>query len=215
MSTLSENIPFKRLSLQSTLLPFDCGNADLTDYFLTSAKLDMQKLLSVTYYLESEGRTVLFFTLSNDKIAEIEQKKSGETLFSKSFFKKIKDKFGRPKHRSDYTTVKIGRFGVNRAYRHTDSHWGSRTLDFIKYWMITENKTGCCFITVDAYATAVGFYMKNGFRFLGEKERKGYENWENAHPDFRAREFIDDNPTFAMYFNLLSLIDDLDLSATE
>lgn len=215
MSTLSENIPFKRLSPQSSLLPFDCGNADLTDYFLTSAKLDMQKLLSVTYYLESEGRTVLFFTLSNDKIAEIEQKKSGETLFSKSFFKKIKDKFGRPKHRSDYPAVKIGRFGVNRAYRHTDSHWGSRTLDFIKYWMITENKTGCCFITVDAYATAVGFYMKNGFRFLGEKERKGYENWENAHPDFRAREFIDDNPTFAMYFNLLSLIDDLDLSATE
>ncbi len=215
MSTLSENIPFKRLSPQSTLLPFDCGNADLTDYFLTSAKLDMQKLLSVTYYLESEGRTVLFFTLSNDKIAEIEQKKSGETLFSKSFFKKIKDKFGRPKHRSDYPAVKIGRFGVNRAYRHTDNHWGSRTLDFIKYWMITENKTGCCFITVDAYATAVGFYMKNGFRFLGEKERKGYENWENAHPDFRAREFIDDNPTFAMYFNLLSLIDDLDLSATE
>ncbi len=215
MSTLSENIPFKRLSPQSTLLPFDCGNADLTDYFLTSAKLDMQKLLSVTYYLESEGRTVLFFTLSNDKIAEIEQKKSGETLFSKSFFKKIKDKFGRPKHRSDYPAVKIGRFGVNRAYRHTDSHWGSRTLDFIKYWMITENKTGCCFITVDAYATAVGFYMKNGFRFLVEKERKGYENWENAHPDFRAREFIDDNPTFAMYFNLLSLIDDLDLSATE
>ncbi len=136
-------------------------------------------------------------------------------MFSKSFFKKIKDKFGRPKHRSDYPAVKIGRFGVNRAYRHTDSHWGSRTLDFIKYWMITENKTGCCFITVDAYATAVGFYMKNGFRFLGEKERKGYENWENAHPDFRAREFIDDNPTFAMYFNLLSLIDDLDLSATE
>lgn len=206
MSTLSENIPFKRLSPQSTLLPFDCGNADLTDYFLTLAKLDMQKLLSVTYYLESEGRTVLFFTLSNDKIAEIEQKKSGETLFSKSFFKKIKDKFGRPKHRSDYPAVKIGRFGVNRAYRHTDSHWGSRTLDFIKYWMITENKTGCCFITVDAYAIAVGFYMKNGFRFLGEKERKGYENWENAHPDFRAREFIDDNPTFAMYFNLLSLI---------
>ncbi|MBO4944700.1 MAG: hypothetical protein J6C91_05530 [Muribaculaceae bacterium] len=153
--------------------------------------------------------------MSNDEIAEIEQKKSGETLFSKSFFKKIKDKFGRPKHRSDYPAVKIGRFGVNRAYRHTDSHWGSRTLDFIKYWMITENKTGCCFITVDAYATAVGFYMKNGFRFLGEKERKGYENWENAHPDFRAREFIDDNPTFAMYFNLLSLIDDLDLSATE
>lgn len=208
MSTLPESIPFKRLSPQSILLPFDCGNPDLTDYFLTSAKPDMQRLLSVTYYLEAEGKTVLFFTLSNDKIAEIEQKKNGELLFSKSFFKKIKDKFGRPKHRSDYPAVKIGRFGVNRSYRNTGSHWGSRTLDFIKYWMITGNKTGCCFITVDAYATAVGFYLKNGFRFLGTKERKGYETWEKANKDFKKLESMEEIPTFAMYFNLLSLVDD-------
>lgn len=215
MSTLSENIPFKRLYPQSDLLPFDCGNTDLTDYFFNSAKPDMQKLLSVTYYLEAEGKTVLFFTLSNDKIAEIEQKKSGEPLFSKSFFRKIKDKFGRPKHRSDYPAVKIGRFGVNREYRNTGSHWGSRTLDFIKYWMITENKTGCCFITVDAYATAVGFYIKNGFKFLGEKERKGYEAWEKANPDFRTKESMDDIPTYAMYFNLLSLVDDSYIPVSE
>lgn len=74
--------------------------------------------------------------------------------------------------------------------------------------MITENKTWCCFITVDAYATAVGFYLKNGFRFLGEKERKGYESWEKANTDFRTRDSIDDIPTFAMYFNLLSLVDE-------
>lgn len=208
MNALLADIPFKRLSPQSVLLPFDCGNPDLTDYFLNSAKPNMQKLLSVTYYLEAEGKTVLFFTLSNDKIAEIEHKKGGEPLFSKSFFRKIKDKFGRTKHRSDYPAVKIGRFGVNSEYRNTDSHWGSRTLDFIKYWMITENKTGCCFITVDAYATAVGFYIKNGFKFLGEKERKGYEEWEKANADFRTKKSMDEIPTYAMYFNLLSLVDD-------
>lgn len=71
--------------------------------------------------------------------------------------------------------------------------------------MITENKTGCCFITVDAYATAVGFYQKNGFKFLGEKERKGYEIWLNAHSKgMQGTE--EDIPTFAMYFNLLSLV---------
>ncbi|MDE7396610.1 MAG: GNAT family N-acetyltransferase [Muribaculum sp.] len=202
----TSDIPFKRLSLQSELLPFDCGNTDLTDYFFSSAKQDLQKLLSVTYYLEAEGKTILFFTLSNDKIAEAEQKR-GEPLFTRSFFKKIKDKFGRAKHRRDFPAVKIGRFGVNSAYRKSDSHWGSRTLDFIKYWMITENKTGCCFITVDAYATAVGFYLKNGFKFLGEKERMDYEDWVKRHPDFRTQETMDDIPTFAMYFNLLSLID--------
>lgn len=207
MSAQIDSIPFKRLSSDSELYPFDCGNADLTDYFLNSAKDSMKKLLSVTYYLEAEGKTVLFFTLSNDKIAEIEQK-NGEPLFSKSFFRKLKDKFGRTKHRSDYPAVKIGRFGVNKEYRGTGRHWGSRTLDFIKYWMITENKTGCCFITVDAYATAVGFYKKNGFKFLGEKERKGYEDWQKKNSDYGNRELIDDIPTFAMYFNLLSLIDE-------
>ena len=207
MTPDSNSIPFRRLTPESVLLPFDCGNTDLTDYFYSSAKQDMKKLLSVTYYLEAEGKTVLFFTLSNDKISETAQKRGGEPLFSRNFFRKIKDKFGRPKHRSDYPAVKIGRFGVNSAYRNSGNHWGSRTLDFIKYWMITENKTGCCFITVDAYATAVGFYIKNGFKFLGEKERKGYEDWIAKNPDFRTREHIDDIPTYAMYFNLLSLVD--------
>ena len=201
-------IPFKRLLPESELLPFDCGNPDLTDYFLTLAKQDMKKLLSVTYYLEAQGKTVLFFTLSNDKISEIEWRKN-EPLFSKSFFRKIKDKFGRPKHRADYPAVKIGRFGVNKAYQSSENHWGSRTLDFIKSWMISENKTGCCFITVDAYATAVGFYERNVFRFLGEKESKGYQEWISKNGDFRNKESIDDIPTFAMYFNLLSLVEDI------
>ena len=74
--------------------------------------------------------------------------------------------------------------------------------------MITENKTGCCFITVDAYATAVGFYIKNGFKFLGEKERKGYEEWLKIHPDFIDEDIVGDIPTYAMYFNLLSLTDE-------
>ncbi|MDE6769395.1 MAG: GNAT family N-acetyltransferase [Muribaculaceae bacterium] len=207
MNTSTNEMPFKRLTPDSKILPFDCGNPDLTDYLFSSAKADMKKLLSVTYYLEAEGKTVLFFTLSNDKIAEITQK-GGEPLFSNSFFRKIKDKFGRAKHRSDYPAVKIGRFGVNTEYQATGNHWGSKTLDFIKYWMITNNKTGCCFITVDAYATAVGFYINNGFKFLGEKERKGYETWRKENPDFRNGNINDDIPTFAMYFNLLSLIAD-------
>lgn len=208
MSGLIETLPFKRLTPQSNLLPFDCGNDDLSDFFFNSAKKHLSKLLSVTYYLESQGKTILFFTLSNDKISEIEQK-HGQPLFSKSFFRKLKDKFGRSKHRSDYPAVKIGRFGVDTQFRKSGEHWGSRTLDFIKYWMITENKTGCCFITVDvdAYASAVGFYEKNGFRFLGENERKGYEYWLKNHINNKQTEDYKDQPTFAMYFNLLTLID--------
>lgn len=202
-----DTIPFKRLTPQTDLKPFDCGNPDLSDFFMFSAKEHMKKLLSVTYYLETEGKTLLFFTLSNDRIAEM-QYREGEPIFSKSFFRKIKDKFGHEKHRSDYPAVKIGRFGVDKSFRSSGQHWGSKTLDFIKHWMITDNKTGCCFITVDAYATAVGFYLKNGFRFLGGKEKKGFEHWCSLHDDPAHIDPLEDIPTFAMYFNLLSLITD-------
>ena len=167
-------IPYQRLNESTQLLSFDCGNADLTDYFYNSAKKDISKLLTVVYFLSTHEKTVLFFTLSNDKISEIEIK-DGEPVYSKSFFRRIKDKFGRAKHRRDYPAVKIGRFGVNQEFRGNGQHWGSKTLDFIKRWMVTDNKTGCCFITVDAYATAVEFYLKNVFHFMGEKEKSGFE----------------------------------------
>lgn len=200
-----DSIPFRRLTQDSELKPFDCGNSDLTEYFFHSAKKDMEKLLTVVYYHVENNKTVLFFTLSNDKISEIEIK-GGQPIYSKSFFRRIKDKFGRAKHRRDYPAVKIGRLGVNKEFQGQGLHWGSETLDFIKDWMVTDNKTGCCFITVDAYATAVEFYKKNGFLFMGEKEKSGFEKWLKENPDYRNKEFIEDIPTFAMYFNLLSLI---------
>ena len=41
--------------------------------------------------------------------------------------------------------------------------------------MLENNKTGCRFITVDAYLSAVPFYQKNGFEFMGNEERIRYE----------------------------------------
>lgn len=199
------DIPFKRLNQDTVLHSFDCGNPDLTDYFYHSAKKDISKLLTVVYYLEIKNQTILFFTLSNDKISEIEIR-NGEPVYTKSFFRRIKDKFGRTKHRRDYPAVKIGRFGVNRNFRGNGQHWGSYTLDFIKDWMITENKTGCCFITVDAYATAVEFYLKNDFKFMEKKEETAFYNWLNENSDYREKYIEDDIPTFSMYFNLLSLL---------
>ena len=58
--------------------------------------------------------------------------------------------------------------------------------------MITENKTGCRFITVDAYQSAVPFYMKNGFLFMGQQERLRYESHEGD--------------TVAMYFDLMQIV---------
>ena len=57
--------------------------------------------------------------------------------------------------------------------------------------MVNDNKTGCRFITVDAYVDVVPFYQKNGFLFMGAEERKRYEKGKGD--------------TVAMYFDLFSI----------
>ena len=128
-------IPFNRLTTEHEFLPFDCGDEDLNNYLITDALHYQEQLLSVTYYLENENETILFFSLSNDKIAAME--------LNNNFWRKIKNLFPHSKHRKDYPAVKIGRLGVNVNYQHQEKSWGSFILNYIKQWMITENKTGC------------------------------------------------------------------------
>lgn len=47
---------------------------------------------------------------------------------------------------------------------------GSLLMDFIKTYFISDNKTGCRFITVDAYVGAIPFYIKNGFSPLNSDD---------------------------------------------
>ena len=66
--------------------------------------------------------------------------------------------------------MKIGRLGVNISAQHR--HIGTDILDFVKQMFITNNRTGCCFVTVDALQSAVPFYERNGFKLM-RKENKG------------------------------------------
>ncbi len=180
---MSQNSGIIRLTLEHKILPFDCGDIDLNDFLINDACVYQDKLLAVTYLVESAGRTVLYFCLSNDKITSIE--------YSNGFWRKIKALFPHSKHRRDYPAVKIGRLGVDSSYQNTGENWGSMVLDYIKHWMITDNKTGCRFITVDAYRQAVPFYEKNGFLFMGNAERKRYIEGKGN--------------TIAMYYDLMNL----------
>jgi ribosomal protein S18 acetylase RimI-like enzyme len=66
--------------------------------------------------------------------------------------------------------VKIGRLGVHTKYQ--KSGIGTQLLDTIKFLFIDNNKTGCRYITVDAYNNekTIPFYRKNGFNFLTESD---------------------------------------------
>lgn len=173
-------LEYKRLSQTHQFLPFDCGDADLNDFLLSNAKDYQEQLMAVTYFIEDEKETVLYFSLSNDKVTALEH--------SSGFWRKVKALFPHSKHRKDYPAVKLGRLAVNVHYQHDGSNWGTSALDYLKRWMVSNNKTGCRFITVDAYLSAVPFYLKNGFLFMGSDERTHFEQQSST--------------TVAMYFDL-------------
>lgn len=156
---------------------FDCGEPDLNEFLLTDAKEYASHLLAVTYIIEDKNDIAAFFSLSNDRISLLES--------DKATWRRIKSVFPHRKHRSDYPAVKIGRLGVDFRYR--GINLGTSILNFVKKAFVTNNRTGCCFITVDALPSATGFYEQNGFHLLRKSDR------ENAE-------------TIPMYFNLSRLV---------
>ena len=67
-----------------------------------------------------------------------------------------------------YPAVKICRLAVAQSMR--GKAIGSFLLDFIKSYFLVDNKTGCRFVTVDAYLDAVPFYERNDFSLLKSKD---------------------------------------------
>ncbi len=147
-----------RLSDDHNILPFDCGDTDLSDFIINDSKDYLKKLLAVTYLLEHGGITAAFFCVSNDRIAI-------EDMDSKSqFYKWIMNKMPDGKKYKSYPAVKIGRMAVDSSMQ--GQRLGTILLDYIKEFFITNNKTGCMFITVDAYSQSLKFYEQNGFKYL-------------------------------------------------
>jgi hypothetical protein len=61
--------------------------------------------------------------------------------------------------------------GVQERYKRKGV--GSALLNITKLLFLTNNRTGCRFITVDAYNTeeALGMYMKNYFAFMTDEDK--------------------------------------------
>lgn len=150
-----------RLQEDTRLSSFDCGNKDLNNFLLGDAKDYMKRLLPVTYLIKDGEKIVGYFSLSNDKISVPDS--------DKSTWRKLRKVFPHSKHRSDYPSVKIGRFGIDLKYQRLNI--GSKILDFIKSLFLDNNRTGCSFVTVDALNSALPFYIKNGFLPLNKENK--------------------------------------------
>lgn len=148
--------------------PFICENQDLNDFFANDAVLYSKRLLGKTYLLCSKDNPkviVAAFTLSNDSI-RMTNKLNEE---SKNDFLKFANLENKRLRR--YPAILIGRLATNKDF--AGNGIGTAVMDFIKYRLRYNNKSGCRFIIVDAYNSnsTLHFYQKNDFKFLVEDER--------------------------------------------
>ncbi len=159
---------FNKLDHNSNPKPFTCGegkqNEDLDEFFYKDALDHLKQLLAVTYYYESEDKTVAYFSVINDIIRNKDEK--NKKIISNILNRLIPNK----KRRISYPAAKVVRFGV-----HIDKQaqgLGSEILAFIKGFFAYNNKTGCRFITVDAYnkERVIKFYSNNGFKLLTKQD---------------------------------------------
>lgn len=170
----------RRLDIGDSVSAFDCYDEDLNDFILNEASLYRNALLSVTYVVEDKitDEVLAYFCLSNDKI-------SISDFENKTDFNRFrKHKFTNQKRLRSYPAIKIGRLAIAKSAQRQSI--GTYLLEFIEDFFIVDNKSGCRFVTVDAYADAIPFYIKNNYLFLNNDD--------------------EDNRTRVMYFDLASLL---------
>lgn len=123
-----------RLRQDYDIKPFDCGDDDLNDFLLNESKNYLGQLIAVTYLIESDGRTMAFWSLFNDKIVK-------EPEQSNNSWRRFRDMlFPERKRLRSYPSMKIGRLGVDNTAK--GSGLGTQVLDYLKIWFVDNNRTG-------------------------------------------------------------------------
>ena len=156
------------------LAHFDCGDFTMTTYFRRKSKLYRKQMLVESYHFRpldyTEPVPVVLVDLCNDAIRrehipDLEQRVTSKKTYLETF-----------------PAVKIARLGRNRVF--SGGGAGKALLNALKFFFTSENRTGCRFLTVDAYPKIEGFYSECGFvRTLANSE---------ANP----------NETISMFFDL-------------
>ena len=106
-------------------------------------------------------------SLLNDRVEITREERKGN---KRDFGKSLKKGIPYPKRNySSFPAVKIGRLGVSTRFQGQEI--GTSLLNMIKTLFLTGNRTGCRYITVDAYQEALPFYYKNEFAPLWDEDK--------------------------------------------
>lgn len=171
---------------KNTTYQFDCDDSDLNDFFHNDSHEYQNSLLSKTFCWSNQQEVVAFVSIFNDNVELKSTKK--------------KKKFPGEKHMPYYPAVKIGRLGINKKYQ--KKGLGSQVLSFLKYFFIIKNKTGCRFLTLDAYnkEQVTKFYCKNNFSFMTTND-KNDDTRAMYYDLILAYNSVQNNPDFIKQFS--------------
>jgi GNAT superfamily N-acetyltransferase len=162
------------LSEEQLISDFDCGNADLNEFFNCDAILYRQQMLSETcfYRHKNSGKIVCAFSFSANGI------KTADLPGSRR--KKIKELVPREKSLKAYPGILIGRLGVATEFNGQGT--GSQLIELIKNFGLTQFPTFVRFLLVDAYnePTVIGFYSKNKFTPVFSTEEQEKETYRQS-----------------------------------
>lgn len=120
--------------------------------------------IATSYVVEDvESRDVIgYFSLAHDRISLTDfPSNSAYNRFRKQFFE-------RGKMFKSYPALKICRLATDLKYR--GEGVGTMMLNMIISSYRNDNKAGCRFVTVDAYSSAIPFYLSFGFSPLSKED---------------------------------------------
>jgi GNAT superfamily N-acetyltransferase len=168
MLNLENDCEMVILSDEHTISGFDCGNADLNDFFNRDALLYKHQMLSRTYFFRHKisGAVVCAFSFSATGI------KTADLPGSRR--KKVKELVPREKSLKSYPGILIGRLGVSTDFGGQGA--GSQLMEAVKSFCLGRFPDFVRYLLVDAYnePAVIRFYQKNDFKlvFSGEEQEK-------------------------------------------
>lgn len=145
----------------SKLGDFDCGDDDLNEYFRRDAAAHRLQLMTQTYALtlKDDPNAILgLVDLCNDSIRAKECHTAAHTL-------------PKGKRYPALPAVKITRFGIKRDMQRQGL--GRLVVAMLVNLFHVDNRTGCRFITLDAYnkPNVLAFYTQRHFDFMTDDDK--------------------------------------------
>jgi len=168
MVNLRKDCEMYILSEKQDISSFNCGNADLNDFFNHDAFAYQSQMLSRTCYFrhKKDGAIVCVFSFSASSI------KVSDLPGSRR--KKVKELIPMEKSLKSYPAILIGRLGVSTEF--SGHGIGSQLMDTIKAYCLMNFPDFVRYLLVDAYnePDIVTFYQKNKFTpvFSTEEQEK-------------------------------------------